>query len=494
MKRRQFCKATLAAGVTASLPSFASDLEDDLPAVTVDGDDIVIEKAAALELRDSLHGYLLVPTSDGYEAARKVWNGMIDRRPAMIARCTSEADVARAVTFAAERNLLLSVKGGGHSYPGKCIAENGLMIDLSGMSRVRVDPISMKATAQGGALLGQLDGAALQHDLITTTGVVSHTGVGGFTTGGGMGRTDRVHGYAVDNVLGARMVTPDGKIVSVGPNENSDLYWGIRGGGGNFGVVTEFAYKLHPFAKEIYGGGIEYPWSEAKNVLTYWAEINDTLPDGASFEPYLYPDDEGGRGLYVQLYFTGPPAEGEKVFTKLAKFGKPIAVNLGMQSYTEVQTMFDESTAHGKLNYIKSGLLPELTPAAIDAIVDSLSEYVLPSCWFQHLGGASARVDPEATAYPHRRMFGNFGIDRVWTNPDMSERYISECRAIYAAIEPHTQGFYSNLHDDTESKTMRNFGVNYDRLVELKTQYDPANLFRLNANVKPKRDVSQLSS
>ena len=490
MQRRHFCKAALAAGLSAALSSTVrgrtvSDLNDDLPAIDFNGDAIVIERAAALELRDSMDGYLLFPSSDGYDTARRVWNGMIDKRPTMIARCTSDADVANAVSFAADRKLRLSVRGGGHSYPGKSACEQGLMIDLSGMSRVTVDPVAQTATAQGGALLGQLDGAALKHNLITTTGVVSHTGVGGFTTGGGMGRTDRVHGYAVDNVLEATLVTPDGRTRRLSPDENTDLYWAIRGGGGNFGVVTEFVYRLHPFSPEIYGGGILYDWSQAKDVLLYWAEINDSLPDGASVEPYLYPNESGEREVYLQLYYTGPPSEGEKVFTELARFGKPLRVDLGMQSYHEVQTMFDEATAHGTLNYLKSGLLPTLTPGAIDAIIDSLSEYRLPSCWFQHLGGASARVDPQATAYPHRDVFGNFGIDRVWTDPGLTETYITEVRGIYAAIEPYTEGFYTNLHDDTEQKTLNNFGVNYDRLVGLKTEYDPENLFRLNANIKP---------
>lgn len=497
MKRRTFCKTTLGAGIAAALPT-ASTLAalnalappgGDIVAVTTSGDEISIEKSAAKELRESLTGPLLFPNDDGYESARRVWNGMIDKRPAMIAICTTDADVAHAVSFSAERNLLLSVKGGGHSYPGKGVCEGGLMIDLSAMHSVIVNTQTRTARAQGGALLGHLDSAALAQNLVTTAGVVSHTGVGGFTLGGGMGRTDRVHGLAVDNVLEATLITPDGQIRRVSADENEDLFWAIRGGGGNFGVATGFTYRLHPFNPTIYGGSLFYPWSQARQVLTFWAEVNDSLPDAASVEPQGYINAEGERVFELQLYFAGSHEEGEKVFTQFQHVGKPISVDLGLKSYQAVQTMWDGLAAHGQLNYLKSGLLPALTPGAIDAIVESYAGDYLPGVWFQHLGGASSRIQPEATAYSHRQAHSNYGIAATWNDPAESDARIAKIREIYAAVQPHMQGFYTNLHEDTERKTWNNYGVNYERLVKIKNEYDPSNLFRLNANIKPTVNV-----
>lgn len=498
MHRRKFCTTALGAGVAAVLPSTArlstltamSVLESDLLAVTADGNELTIERAAALELQDSLEGPLLFPGSERYESTRHVWNGMIDTRPAMIARCATTEDVSKAVSFAAERHMLLSVKGGGHSFSGKCVAERGLMLDLGAMREVTVDTDSKTARAQGGALLAHLDGATLPHQLVTTTGTVSHTGVGGFTLGGGFGRTDRLHGLAVDNVLGATLVTADGKIRSLKAQENEDLYWAIRGGGGNFGVVTEFVYSLHPFNPTIYGGSVFYPFSQAKLVLTHWAEVNEGLPDAASVEPQFYHPPGGERVLELQLFFAGDHAKGEKLFSEFARVGAPDRVDLGPKSYQAVQTMWDELLAHGQLNYIKSGLLPALTPAVIEAIVESFEGDHLPAMWFQHLGGKTARIDPQATAFPHRHVHSNLGVAGSWRDPAESEVRIAKVREIYAAVQPQMQGFYANLNEEPLRATQRNFGVNYERLVALKSKYDPANLFRLNANIEPAEKLS----
>lgn len=465
-------------------------LPGEIDAVSADGDELTIEQAAALELRDSLEGTLLFPHDERYEVARRVWNGMVDKRPAMIALCATTTDVAKAVTFAAERHMLLSVKGGGHSYPGKCVADRGLMIDLSAMHGVTVDAGSKTAKVQGGALLGHLDSATLAQNLVTTTGVVSHTGVGGFTLGGGMGRTDRLHGLAVDNVLGAKLVTADGRVRRVNAEENQDLYWAIRGGGGNFGVVTDFTFRLHPFDPQIYGGSLYYPISALREVLTFWADINDSLPDAASVEPQIYPLPDGGKEVELQLYYAGNHAEAEKLFATFAQVGSPFKTDLGPKSYQAVQTMWDGALKHGQLNYIKSGLLPALTPAAIDAIVESYEGDHLPSTFFQHLGGASSRIEPRATAYPHRPVHSNYGITAFWNDPSESEARIAKIRQIHAAVQPYMQGFYTNLNEDQRSKTQRNYGVNYERLVQIKTQYDPQNLFRLNANIEPGETLS----
>jgi len=493
MYRRNFCKSALSAVVAGLLPSRAilaalqstPAVQSDIEALTVDGGEITIAKAAVAEFAADLDGALILPGDDRYETLRHVWNGMIDKHPAMIALCASDADVARAVQFAADRQLRLAVKGGGHSFPGKSVCDDGLVIDLSAMQAVAVDAESRTARVQGGALLGQLDGATLAHELVTTTGVVSHTGVGGFTLGGGMGRTDRVTGLAVDNVLGATLATADGQVRKLGPDLHPDLFWAIRGGGGNFGVVTEFVYRLHPFDPMIYGGSKYYPWSQVRDVLSYWAEINDSLPDGASVEPQFYVNADGERELELQLYFTGPHAEGERVFAKFNDAGRASSSDLGLKSYREVQTMWDVPLGHGQLNYLKSGLLPALTEEVIDTIVRTYEGDDLPLMFFQHLGGASARIDPTATAYPHRKVHSNFGIGGAWQDPAETDRRIARIREIHAALKPWMQGFYANLNEDTASNTQSNYGVNYERLVGIKNRYDSTNLFRLNANIVP---------
>ncbi len=498
MRRRQFCTTALSAGVAAALPLHAASstlqtiagLPGEIKAVSADGDELVIERAAAMELQESLQGPLLFPYDYRYEDTRSVWNAMVDKRPAMIAQCATPEDVSNAVTFAAERHMLLSVKSGGHSIPGKSVCDSGLMIDLSAMHEVAVDPGARTARVQGGALLGDLDAAALAHGLVTTTGTVSHTGVGGFTLGGGFGRTDRVHGLAVDNVLAATLVTADGKIRRVDAQENADLHWAIRGGGGNFGVVTEFTYRLHPFNPTIYGGSIFYPFAQAREVLNYWAEVDDTLPNAASVEPQLFPTPDGGRMLELQLFFAGDHAEGEKIFGNFVRVGQPERVDLGTKSYRQVQTMWDEMLGFGNLNYIKSGLLPALTPAVIEAIMDNYEGDFLPATWLQHLGGKTATIDPQATAFPHRNVHSNLGISGFWQDPAESEARIAKIRQIYAAVQPYTKGYYANLNEEPVNATQRNYGVNYERLVQVKNRYDPTNLFRLNANIEPTGESS----
>ena len=493
MYRRTFCKSAVLAVFAGVLPSTGvlaalnptHAIPSDIEAVTADGEEIAIGRAAASEFAASLDGALVLPGDERYEALRHVWNGMIDKHPSMIALCATDADVAHAVEFAADRRLRLAVRGGGHSFPGKSVCDRGLVIDLSPMQAVTVDPEARTARVQGGALLGQLDGATLAHHLVTTTGVVSHTGVGGFTLGGGLGRTDRVHGLAVDNVLGATLVTAEGRVRKLGPGQHPDLFWAIRGGGGNFGVVTEFVYRLHPFDPMIYGGSLFYPWPKVRDVLTYWAEVNDSLPDGASVEPQFYVNAEGERVMEVELYYTGAHAEGERVFAAFADSVPPSSSNLGLKAYRDVQTQWDVPLAHGQLDYLKSGLLPNLGEGLIDAIVGNYEGDDLPSMFFQHLGGASARIDPTATAYPHRKVHSNFGIAAVWQDSAETERRIARLREIHAAVQPWMQGFYTNLNEDTVRNTHSNYGVNYERLVGIKNRYDPTNLFRLNANIEP---------
>jgi FAD/FMN-containing dehydrogenase len=493
MLRRAFCKTALAAGVAAAVErSIAMSAEEpssgavtDIVAITGSGREVSIGKADIKELSEGLEGELLLPADDRYESARRVWNGMIDKRPAMIAVCASASDVASVVTFTAERDLLLAVKGGGHSYPGKSVCDGGIMIDLAPMHQVVVDTERQRAYVGGGALLGHLDRASFAHGLATTTGIVSHTGVGGFTLGGGMGRTDRKFGLAVDNLLSAELVSADGRMRHLSDKENADLFWAIRGGGGNFGVVTQFEFQLHPFETTVIGGGIYYPFSQARDLLTFFAEYSADLPDEINVEPNAFVTEEGERIISVSVTYAGDPRKGEKVLAPLRAFGRPLEDTIGPSSYAAMQTQADEYYAHGTLNYLKSGYFSELTPAAITAIVESYDGDVLPDMWFQHLGGATARVDSAATAYFHREAHSNLGISGVWLDESESEKRIEAIRRIYAAIEPHMTGFYTNLNEASESRTWGNYGANYQRLAQIKSRYDSRNLFRLNANIQP---------
>jgi FAD/FMN-containing dehydrogenase len=453
--------------------------------VSLAGEELSLETAAVKELGESLSGRLLLSGDDGYDGARTVWNRMIDRHPALIAVCANAADVRNAVTFASERGLLLAVKGGGHSFPGKSVCEGGLMIDLSQMQSVEVNAGEMTALVGGGALLGHLDAATFEHNLATTTGIVSHTGVGGFTLGGGFGRTDRKFGLAIDNLIAADLVTADGQLRHVSAEENPDLHWAIRGGGGNFGVATSFTYLLHPFDPTIFGGSIVFPFEQAKDVLLFYAEYSESLPDEANVEPIATVTPDGVKVILLETFYAGNHKDGEKVFAPLRAFGKPVADDIGPLSYAKMQTIYDGVMTHGLLNYLKSGFLMELTPAAIDAIVENFDAEHISMIWFQHMGGQTARIAPDATAFAHRNVHSNFGIQGFWTDPAESEVRIAAIRKYYAAMEPHMAGFYTNLHDDTEEKTWSNYRRNLERLVKIKTEFDPENLFRLNANINP---------
>lgn len=485
MRRRDFCLTALAAGVASGIPTHARGSSGTIDAITGSGKEVSLERAVVRELADALSGRLYLPQDAGYDSVRKIWNGMIDKRPAMIVQCRNTSDVASAVRFAGERNLLLAVKGGGHSFPGKSTCDGGMMIDLSAMHAVDVDVKARTARVGGGALLGHLDGATFPHRLATTTGIVSHTGCGGFTLGGGLGRTDRLHGIAVDNVVAATVVAADGRTLQASADENPDLYWALRGGGGNFGVVTEFVYRLHPFDPAVYGGTLVYGFDQARDLLRFWAELNQTLPDEANVEPIWFVGEDGKRMIVVEVVWSGNHEQGERVLAPLLEFGKRAGGELGPMEYSEFQTKDDVYMGHGKLNYLKSGFIVELTEAAIDAIVDSYEGEWLPAGWFQHQGGAMARVAPTDTAFVHRDVDLNLGINSMWTDPSESEQRIAGIRRYYDAVQPFMKGYYTNLNEESDRKTWGNFGENYPRLVEIKNAYDPGNLFRLNANIEP---------
>jgi FAD/FMN-containing dehydrogenase len=489
MQRRNFCKATLAAAVAATLPGCGSESKTDLgsliSAVSKDGEELSIESAAISELAGGLDGRVLLQGDADYAAAKRIWNGMFDsKKPAMVVQCLSSDDVVDAVNFGRERDLLLSVKCGGHSFPGKSTSDGGMMIDLSRMHSVDVDPDAMSMRVDGGSLLGHMDMASTPHNLMTTTGIVSHTGTGGFTLGGGVGRTDRKMGLAVDNLLEATVVTASGDVVRASETENSDLFWGLRGGGGNFGIATEFVYRLHNFNPMVYGGSLTYALN--KDFLKFYAELHETLPVEANIEPHMVPGAgaDGEPGIVVGVVWCGDHAEGEKALAPMLEFPGLLSGELAPFAYSDIQTGSDGYLGHGKQYYLKSGFLGELTPDVMDIILEFAGRGEVAS-WFQHMGGAISTVASDATAFTHRNAAFNFGVMYVGEDPSQNDAKIAASREYYKEMQPHMVGFYTNLNDESEEKTWGNFGANYPRLVELKKQYDPSNLFRLNANIKP---------
>jgi len=491
MDRRQFCQTTFATGLAATLPGlYACDRQrgavSSVPAVSLSGNEIELERAAIDELAQSLNGSLLLSEHPEYDAARRIWNGMHDKHPAVIVQCMGSSDVSNAVTFARERELLLAVKGGGHSWPGKSTCDGGMMIDLSGMHDVTVDPDAGVAAAQGGALLYNLDTAALEHGMITTAGVVSHTGVGGFTLGGGFGRLNRKFGLAIDNLVGAEIVTPDGQVRTVSAEQEPDLFWAIRGGDGNFGVVTRFDYQLHPFDRNVLSGMIVWPIDQAREVLGFYADWSQGLSDDLYVGPAMMtPPDDSGSIIAMEVVYAGDPAAGERELAPLRSVGQPVQDAIAVQDYMIMQTQEDATFAHGIRSYAKSGMVQEITPELIEAMIGSFRADPRLAMFTHTSGGAVGRVDELATAFPHRNAEIMILVGGGWTDPAQDEEAMTTGRAWFAELEPYTGGYYSNIEFETEGRVVDNFGPAYERLSQIKAEYDPTNLFRLNSNVLP---------
>jgi FAD/FMN-containing dehydrogenase len=489
MDRRQFCRSAVAAGVAAAfLPACgkkapdATQADAGIPAISLDGAAIELEKAAVKELGDAVSGTVMLSGHPQYDAARTIWNGMHDRRPALIARCVSNDDVRHAIDFARDNNLLLAVRGGGHSWPGKSVCDGGLMIDLSQMNTVTADADTQRANAQGGALLNALDTAALEKGLVTTAGVVSHTGVGGYTLGGGFGRLNRKYGLTIDNVLGATIVTADGQVRTVTADNEPDLFWAIRGGGGNFGIVTEFVYQLHPFDRNVLSGNIIWPIDQAKDVLEYYAETAADLSDEMYIGPVMAADPEAGEIMIMDVVYNGDPAQGEKELAGLRAIGKPIVDSVQVQDYMVLQTINDVAFGHGVRSYAKNGMVKEWSQGLVDALVDAYNPRLFLA---NHVaGGAVKRVGETDTAFPHRNAEIMLVFASGWMDPAQDEQMIAETRELYKAVEPYMGGYYDNIDFDG-AEVAGNYGPAYSRLTEIKGRYDPGNLFRMNSNIKP---------
>jgi len=489
--RRRFCQSALASTSASMFPSTLVQAENssgafssEIHAIRLNGSDTSVEGVAVKELAESLDGRLLVNGDFGYHGARRIWNGMHNRYPAIIVRPRSTTDVANAIDFARERELLLAVKGGGHSWPGRSVADGALMIDLSPLNGVTVDPVARRARIDGGALLATLDLATLGHNLVTTAGIVSHTGVGGLTLGGGYGRLGRKFGLTIDNLISAELVAANGRTLRVSADENQDLFWAIRGGNGNFGVVTEFEFALHEFSPDIYGGVMLWPLAQARDVLDYYAEKSTDFSDEMFMAPGMATGPDGSAMLTMDVCYCGNPGDAERELAPLRGVARPAVDGAVPASYLTMQTRMDGLTRPGIRSYIKSGMVREFTPALIDTMLSSFEpgKGVIMNSFAT--GGRIAEVSETATAWPHRNAHSMIATVSFWPDPGLDEARIGSTRSLWSELEPHVGGYYANIQAD-DVEVAGNYGPVYERLISVKNTHDPMNLFRLNSNIKP---------
>jgi FAD/FMN-containing dehydrogenase len=493
MRRRTFCAGGLAALGAASIPfhrAVAADSGADIPAAGLDGRELTLKSADVQDLRAALRGELITAQHPGYDAARRLWNPAFDRHPALIVRCVGAADVRRAVSFAAARGVLTAVRGGGHSFSGQSGCDNGLVIDVSPMRAVEVDPLARTARVEAGALLGAFDLEAQAFGLATTTGIAADTGVAGLTLGGGIGRLGRRLGLTCDNLAAAELVTADGRWVRASVHENPDLLWGLRGGGGNFGVVTCFTYQLHEVAPQMFGGTLQFPFAGARALLRSFADYAASAPGELYVDTQLIAGEHGEQLVEFDVCYSGPPGEAERVLAPLRRLGKPLKDELAAAPYVKLQgsARMPGVSHHGL--YLKGGLVEGIAPALIDTAIDFVES--APSDSFavglQPVGGAISRVAPADTAYWHRGASHNLIVLGFWKVPgDGAERHGEWVRRAWAKLEPLTRGHYVNIagSEAHDGRARAAYGDNYPRLAALKKRYDPANLFRLNANIQP---------
>jgi FAD/FMN-containing dehydrogenase len=454
-------------------------------------------KAASIsELKNRLKGDIILPKDRNYEDARKIWNGSIDKRPGAIVRCSTTSDVANAVNFARAGKFAVAIRGGGHNIAGNALCDDGIVIDLSQMRAVSVDPRARRATVDGGATLADLDGATQAHGLATPVGINSTTGIGGLTLGGGFGWLSRKYGMTIDNLESAEVVTAAGEVVRADSIKHPDLFWALRGGGGNFGVVTSFEFRLHPVGPQVLCGLVVYPFS--KSVLQQYREFAATAPDELSVWavirqapplPFLPKEVHGTEIVALALIYVGDPRDGEPLIGPLRKFGVMAGEHVGVQSFTAWQQTFDPLLTAGARNYWKSHNFSKLDDGLFDAVAESIAKLPSPQCeiFFGALGGATAQPDSDSTAYPHRDVQFVMNVHGRWEDPADDTLCIGWSRDFFNASAPFASGgvYVNFLTSDEGDRVRAAYGPNYDRLVRVKRQYDPNNLFRVNQNIKP---------
>ena len=452
----------------------------------------------AIEIQ-GFRGQIIARGADGYEHARAIWNGAIDRRPAAIARCIGTSDVVAAVRYARDHDLMVSVRGGGHNIAGLALVDDGLVIDLSLMRGVRTDPAGRTVRVQGGALLGDVDNDTQLYGLAVPSGVVTHTGVGGLTLGGGIGWLMRNHGLSIDNLLSADVVTADGSVQRASEDEDPDLFWGIRGGGGNFGIVTSFEFRAAPVGPTVLGGPIYWPMEDGSEVLRFYRDFIDDSPleygsiinlRRAPAVPFLPAELHGRPVVGIANCWIGDLDDGERFLEPLRRFGAPLIDLVTRKPWLAHQSMFDVTVPHGWHYYWKSTELPRLDDDMIDVIVSNSLKITSPLSYsvIFHLGGAVAAVPEDATAYSHRSVAHNININGVWLPDDPgAAEHTQWARRFFDELAPFQSGVYVNfLMEEGHDRVRAAYGEQkYARLVSLKTRYDPDNLFRINQNIAP---------
>ena len=472
--------------------------------LTLDNEVRQLHQDDADTLAARISGGVLGAADSAYDDARKVWNGMVDRRPALIARCLTDADVQSAVRFAAAHRMLVSVRGGGHHIAGNAVAEGGLMIDLSGMRDVSVDATKRIARVGAGALLADFDRAAQAHGLATPLGINSTTGVAGLTLGGGFGWLTRRYGMTVDNLLGATVVTADGEVRAASASSEPELFWALRGGGGNFGVVTSFDFRLHPVGPEVYAGLVVYPFTQARQVLRAWRDFTVDMPDELTVWsllrkapplPFLPASAHGTKVVVFVVVYSGDVAAGQRAAAPVLQFGEPVGSALMPTPYAAFQSAFDPLLTPGGRNYWKSNNFRTLSDSALDVMIGSADGLPGPECeiFIAQLGGAMARVEPSATPYVARDARYIMNVHGRWSDPRDDDRVRSWARQVFSDAAPHaTGGGYVNfLTEDEAERVAASYGINYPRLQSTKQRFDPDNLFRVNLNIRPAAQAAQ---
>jgi FAD/FMN-containing dehydrogenase len=441
------------------------------------------------QLRCKLKGDVVIPGDPGYDEARKVWNGAVDKRPAMVVYCAHSDDVMEAVKFARSGNHLVAVRSGGHNVAGLSVCDDGIVVDLSRMKRISVDPARRVARAEAGLNLGEFDAATQAHGLATTMGVNSDTGIAGLTLGGGFGKLGRKYGLACDNLLAAEVVLADGRQLRASATENEDLFWGLRGGGGNFGIVTAFEYQLHPVGPALLVCSVHHPYTRARDAMRFYDDFCARATDELSVDAALVTAPSGERFFNISACYCGDQEVGERVVRPLLEHGAPAESTLAPVPYLEIQAGGDSLFPRGRRYYWKAQFLHTLTDTAIDALLEvyARAPSMASLLVFQHVGGAIARVPASATPYANRdACYDCFPIS-IWDAPSDDDAAIRWARDGWSAVRPFSTGgvYANNLGDEGEDRVRAAYGENHARLAALKAKYDPSNFFRLNQNIRP---------
>ena len=497
MNRRKFVSTSIAAAVAVSFHrelalaalTEGSVLNADIKAITGDGKEVFLGQSAVQELADSLRGTVALPGSEAYESARQLLNPRVNRYPALVVQPVVPNDVCQAVKFAGQENLVTAVKCGGHSFRGDSTCDGGMQIDLSRLRGVRVDPARKTARVAGGSLLGDLDAEAMARGLATTAGSVSHTGVGGLTLGGGMGRLGRRFGLSIDNLLSVDIVTADGELRHASKDENPDLFWAVRGGGGNFGVVTAFEFQLHPMDRQVISGSYGFPFEQARQVFEFAGEFAAAAPDELQVVPFIGAFPGNDPICNLSIVYSGSADQAAALLAPIEKAGTVVRNTVKSWDYVALQKSGDETDIRANSAYIRCGFVNQVTPDIVRDVIETFQPHPGRATWmaFGHMGGAIGRVPYGETAFTNRAAGHDMLSFVGWpVGTGDGTDHMNYVNAQWKVLERYINGFYVNdIANETQAEVDANYGANLPRLVEVKNTYDPKNLFRLNANIRP---------